>query len=208
LDIDEDTELDRVLKGISSVKSVSNKVPISVDTFRSSVARRSVEAGAALINDISGGNLDDDMFRTIHECRVPYILMHMVGTPQNMSTNIIYDNLLAEILNYLSKKLPELTQFGIKDVIIDVGFGFSKTTAQNYDLLASLDLFKILNCPLLVGISRKSMIYKVLKTDPENALNGTTALNAISLLKGAKIVRVHDVKQAKEVIKMVNLLHN
>ena len=207
-DIDESTELERVLKGIRSVQSVSAEIPVSVDTFRSAVARRSVEAGAAMINDISGGNLDGQMFQTVNECGVPYILMHMIGTPQNMALNVSYQNIVTEMLDFFSKKLQELTHFGIKDVIIDVGFGFSKTIAQNYDLLASLELFKVLNAPLLVGISRKSMIYKLLKTNPENALNGTTVLNTISLLKGANIVRVHDVKEAKEVINLVNLLHN
>jgi dihydropteroate synthase len=207
-DIDESTELERVLKGIRSVQSVSAEIPVSVDTFRSAVARRSVEAGAAMINDISGGNLDGQMFQTVNECGVPYILMHMIGTPQNMALNVSYQNIVTEMVDFFSKKLQELTHFGIKDVIIDVGFGFSKTIAQNYDLLASLELFKVLNAPLLVGISRKSMIYKLLKTNPENALNGTTVLNTISLLKGANIVRVHDVKEAKEVINLVNLLHN
>jgi dihydropteroate synthase len=207
-DIGEDIELKRVLKGIKAVQSVSTEIPISVDTFRSAVARSSVEEGAAMINDISGGNLDSRMFRTVCECGVPYILMHMVGSPQNMTSNAVYDNLLTEMLDYFSKKLQELTQIGIKDVIIDVGFGFSKTFAQNYDLLASLELFKVLNAPLLVGISRKSMIYRSLKINPENALNGTTAINTFSLLKGASIIRVHDVKEAKEVIDLIINIDN
>ena len=207
-DIDENTEMERVLRGIKSVKEISGDIPISVDTFRSTVASKSLEAGASMINDISGGNLDGKMFQTVHDYGAPYVLMHMVGTPQNMSSKTAYENLLVEMLNFFSKKLQDLTQFGIKDVIIDVGFGFSKTTPQNYDLLASLELFQILNSPLLVGISRKSMIYKELKTNPENALNGTSVLNTISLLKGANILRVHDVKEAKEVLKLVNLINN
>jgi dihydropteroate synthase len=139
---------------------------------------------------------------------VSYIMMHMVGTPQNMRDNVSYDNILKEIVDYFSKKLKELTQFGIKDVIIDVGFGFAKTTLQNYLLLNNLKCFKVLNSPLLVGISRKSMIYKVLKTTPEAALNGTSVLNAISLLKGASILRVHDPKEAKEVINLINIIAN
>ena len=207
-DIDEKTEIKRVLKGIECTKQVSGDIPISIDTFRSKVARKSIEAGAAMINDISGGNLDSKMFQTISEYDVSYVLMHMVGSPQNMPENTAYENILADLLNYFGKKLRELTHFGIKDVIIDVGFGFSKTTPQNFELLASLELFQILNSPLLVGISRKSMIYKVLKTNPEKALNGTSILNSISLLKGANILRVHDVKEAKEAIELLNLLNN
>ena len=208
INIDEKLETERVLKGIKSIRQVSEKTPISIDTFRSNVAKKSIEAGAEIINDISGGNLDKKMFQTISEYNVSYILMHMVGTPQNMSQNVVYENIVNDIVNFFSKKLKELTHFGIKDVIIDVGFGFSKTTLQNYELLNSLELFRILNAPLLVGISRKSMIYKVLNTNPDGALNGTSVLNMISLLKGAKILRVHDVKETKEVIDLMNLLNN
>jgi len=208
INIDEKLETERVLKGIKSIRQVSEKTPISIDTFRSNVAKKSIEAGAEIINDISGGNLDKKMFQTISEYNVSYILMHMVGTPQNMSQNVAYENIVNDIVNFFSKKLKELTHFGIKDVIIDVGFGFSKTTLQNYELLNSLELFRILNAPLLVGISRKSMIYKVLNTNPDGALSGTSVLNTISLLKGAKILRVHDVKETKEVIDLMNLLNN
>ena len=208
INIDEKLETERVLKGIKSIRQVSEKTPISIGTFRSNVAKKSIEAGAEIINDISGGNLDKKMFQTISEYNVSYILMHMVGTPQNMSQNVAYENIVNDIVNFFSKKLKELTHFGIKDVIIDVGFGFSKTTLQNYELLNSLELFRILNAPLLVGISRKSMIYKVLNTNPDGALNGTSVLNMISLLKGAKILRVHDVKETKEVIDLMNLLNN
>jgi len=206
--IDEKTETERVLKGIAAVQDVSTKIPISIDTFRSTIARKSLDSGASIINDISGGNIDSKMFELIAERQASYILMHMVGTPQNMFDNITYDNLIAEMLNYLIKKLQELTQFGVKDVIIDVGFGFSKTAAENFELLSKLELFGVLNTPVLVGISRKSMIYKTLKTNPEDALNGTSALHSIAVLKGASILRVHDVKEAKQIIELVNLLQN
>jgi len=206
--IDEETETDRILKGLKSIKQVSGNIPISVDTFRANVARKSIEAGVGIINDISGGNLDKNMFQTISDYNVSYIIMHMVGSPQNMTHNTTYKNMINEMVNYFGKKLKELTHFGIKDVIIDVGFGFSKTILQNYNLLNSLECFRILNVPLMVGISRKSMIYKVLETVPENALNGTSVLNSVSILKGANILRVHDVKEAKEVINLINVLNN
>ena len=206
--INEKLETERVLKGIKIVRTVSKDIPVSVDTFRSDVAEKSIEAGAGLINDISAGNLDKKMFQTISKYNIPYIIMHMVGTPQNMAENVAYENIQVEIINYFNKKLIELTQFGIKDVIIDVGFGFSKTTPQNYNLLSHLECFRFLNVPLLVGISRKSMIYNILKSNPEEALNGTSVLNAISLLKGVSILRVHDVKEAKEVIDLINLISN
>ena len=206
--IDEELETERVLRGIHIIRTISKDIPVSVDTFRANVARKSIDAGAGLINDISGGNLDKKMLQTISEYNVSYIVMHMVGTPQNMAKNIVYENILLEIVNFFSKKLKELTQFGIKDVIIDVGFGFSKTTLQNYNLLSHFECFRFLNSPILVGISRKSMIYKVLKTNPEKALTGTSVLNAISLLKGASILRVHDAKEAKEVIDLINLITN
>ena len=200
-------ETERVLKGIRSVRAISESIPISVDTFRAKVAQEAIDAGASIVNDISGGSLDSDMFQTISENNVSYIMMHMVGNPQNMVQNVQYDDMLTEMLNYFAKKLHELTHFGVKDVIIDVGFGFSKTTDQNYDLLSSLNLFQMLQAPILVGISRKSMIYKILESGPETALNGTTALHAIALIKGAKILRVHDVKEAKEVIDLVKLIN-
>ena len=204
--IDESTEIKRIQKGINSIRSVDGSIPISVDTFRSSVAMEAIEMGAGMINDISGGNLDRKMFQTISSYKVSYVLMHMVGTPQNMTQNTQYDNIISEMVDFFSKKLRELTQFGIKDVIIDVGFGFSKTTPQNYILLNNLKYFRVLNTPILVGISRKSMIYKVLGTEPGKALNGTTALHAVALLSGAKLLRVHDVSEAKEVIGLLNQL--
>ncbi len=201
-------EIERVKMGLRIVRSISKNIPVSVDTFRSSVARNAVECGADIINDISGGNLDDNMFKTISELKVPYVLMHMVGNPQNMDQNTSYDHFMVDIINYFSKKLKQLTQIGIKDVIIDVGFGFSKTIPQNYTLLSNLACFQMLNTPLLVGISRKSMIYKLLESTADNALNGTSVLNAISIIKGAKILRVHDVKFAKEVITLTNMIEH
>lgn len=201
--IDEKTEFFRVKVGIEAVREISKKIPISVDTFRSAVAKKSFDLGADIINDISGGELDQDMFKVVSSLKIPYIVMHMVGTPQNMMQNTIYDDILDEIVNYFAKKLEQLTHFGVKDVIIDVGFGFSKTTAQNHELLNQLKLFQILNSPVLVGISRKSMIYKILETSPEQALNGTSVLNALAVLKEASILRVHDAKEAKEVINLI-----
>lgn len=204
--LDGKSELDRVLKGIMTVRNISKDIPISIDTFRSSVAQKSIEAGASLVNDISGGSLDENMIKTLVRYNVPYILMHMLGTPQNMMKKVDYKNIKVDIIDYFNKKLTELTQFGIKDVIIDVGFGFSKTTSQNYNLLSFLECFKFLNVPILVGISRKSMIYNVLKSNPSEALNGTSVLNSISLIKGAHILRVHDVKEAKEVVNLIKLI--
>lgn len=204
--IEEELELKRVLKGIKTIRRISESIPISVDTFRSKIAQKSIEASAAMINDISAGCLDKNMVNTISKYDVPYVMMHMVGTPQNMLSNTGYKNITVEISDYFSKKQEELIQFGVKDVIIDVGFGFSKTTLQNYSLLKNLEFFQMLNSPILVGISRKSMIYKKLKIDPESALNGTSVLNTAALLKGAAILRVHDVKEAKEVIDLINLI--
>ncbi len=204
--IAEEIELKRVLKGIETIRSVSESIPISVDTFRSKIVQKSIEAGADMINDISGGSLDKNMFDTISRYNVPYVMMHMVGTPRNMLSKANYSNIIVEILDYFSKKEEELMQLGVKDVIIDVGFGFSKTTLQNYSLLKNLECFQVLNSPMLIGVSRKSMIYKILNTDQESALNGTSVLNSVAMLKGAAILRVHDVKEAKEVIDLINLI--
>ncbi len=206
--IDEDSEARRVLKGIKIIRKISTRIPISVDTFRAGVAARALDAGADMVNDISGGELDDKMFETVARYNVPYILMHMRGSPQNMMEFITYEHLVAEILDYFNKKLLKLTQIGLKDVIIDVGFGFSKTVDQNYELLKNLEYFSCLNHPLLVGISRKSMIYKILKTTPEEALNGTTAVNTVALLKRAKFLRVHDVLEAREIVEIIKLINN
>jgi len=206
--IRESLEFERVQLGIEATREISKSIPISVDTFRSGIAKKCLDLGANMVNDISGGEIDKNMFELISEYKVPYIIMHMVGSPDNMMGNTQYDDLLEDILNYFAKKLRQLTQFGIKDVIIDVGFGFSKTLIQNHELLHHLDLIKILNVPILVGISRKSMIYKALNTSPENTLNGTTVLNTLATLKGANILRVHDVKEAKELINLVKLINH
>lgn len=205
-DIPEAIETQRVLKGLNIVKSLDPNLPVSIDTFRSTIASVAVEHGADIINDISGGNMDAKMFETIAQLGVPYIMMHMIGTPQTMTSHTDYKDMVMEMLDYFSKKTMLLTQFGVKDVIIDVGFGFSKTIGQNFNLLASLKNFRMLHSPLMVGISRKSMIYKTLETSAENALNGTTALNTVALLNSAQLLRVHDVKEAKQVIKLLKML--
>ncbi len=175
----------------------------SIDTFYSDVARMAVEeAGVDIVNDISGGQIDSEMFRTVAELGVPYILMHMRGTPQTMTTLTDYKNLLQEIFLYFSQKIDILHSIGVKDVIIDPGFGFSKTLEQNYELMSHLDKFRILDKPLLVGISRKSMIYRLLEITPEDSLSGTTALNMFALCNGAAILRVHDVREAVHTVQI------
>lgn len=176
---------------------------ISIDTFRASVAQRAVNNfGVALINDISAGSLDAKMFDTVADLKVPYIIMHMIGTPQNMQQNVSYNHLMQEVFTYFAEKIERLKEMQVPDVIIDPGFGFSKTLEQNYELLSKLDEFKIFERPVLVGLSRKSMIYKQLNIEPEMALNGTTVLNTLALAMGANILRVHDVKEAKEAIEL------
>ncbi len=204
IDIDVSLEFERLNKGICIVRSVSKEIPISIDTFRAGLAKKCLDMGADIINDISAGALDREMLDVIAEYKVPYIMMHMRGTPQNMQSYTSYENLIFETMDYLRKKINQLTQIGLKDVIIDMGFGFSKTIEQNYELLRNLELFAMLNAPILVGLSRKSMIYKLLNISPEKALNGTSVLHTIALLKGARILRVHDVSEAKEVIGLLN----
>ena len=177
---------------------------ISIDTFRADVAKKAINSGAAIINDISGGMLDSNMLQTVGELGVPYIMMHMRGTPNTMQQFTQYTNLINDILYYFSERISAARSYNIKDIIIDPGFGFSKTLDQNYELMQKMELFSILELPLLVGISRKSMIYKLLGTTPKEALNGTTVLNTISLQKGAKILRVHDVKEAFETLQILN----
>lgn len=199
-------ETERVLLGIEAIRTINNEIPISIDTFRASVAEAAINAGANIINDISGGNLDSEMFATIAKLNVPYILMHMRGTPTNMQTLTEYNNLTADIIYDLASKINTLRLAGVSDIIVDPGFGFSKTLEQNYELLANLpSLSDALNCPLLIGISRKSMITKPLAITPEEALNGTTTINTIALLNGASILRVHDVKEAQQAIKLCHL---
>ena len=204
--ISEDEELKRSLNAVKLILSHFPQTLISIDTFRSEVAQQTIDAGACMINDISGGNLDANMFKIIAKNKVPYILMHMLGTPQNMQNNPQYDAIIYELRLFFSEKIFELKSVGINDIILDVGFGFGKTVAQNYTLLEYLELFACFKLPILAGISRKSMLYKVLKTSANEALNATTAANTIALLKGAKILRVHDVKEAVETIKIVNQL--
>lgn len=201
-------EQKRVLQAIKVLKKSFPEVLISVDTFRSAVAKAAIQEGAHLINDVSGGNLDEDMFQTVAELKVPYILMHMRGTPATMKTMNQYDNLLIDIGKELSAKCNQLKSLGVSDIIIDPGFGFAKSIDQNFQLLKDLDYLLRLGYPLLAGLSRKSMIYKTLDTDPKNALNGTTALHMVALQKGALLLRVHDVKEAVETVKLYQKLTN
>lgn len=208
LHITEEEEKKRVIDTITLLKKHFPYVHISVDTFRSNIAKIAVESGATMVNDISGGQLDEAMFETVSQLNVPYILMHTKGTPQTMQSLTHYDNIIDELLNYFQTKINQLRELGQKDIIIDIGFGFAKTIEQNYFLLKHLDLFNVLNCPLLVGISRKSMIYKPLQTTVNEALNGTSVLHLLSLQKQASFLRVHDVKEAKEVIDLWQIYSN
>ncbi|MBO6829225.1 MAG: dihydropteroate synthase [Muricauda sp.] len=204
--VPEDEELLRMLPVIDLILTKFPDTLISVDTFRSKVAAESIEHGAALINDISAGNLDAAMFDTVANYQVPYIMMHMKGTPQSMQKQATYSDVIKDLRSYFSEKIRETTSKKINDIIIDPGFGFAKTTEQNYTLLNHLDLFQTFGLPILIGLSRKSMIYKVLESSPQEALNGTTALHTIALLKGANIIRAHDVKEAMECVKLVEVL--
>jgi dihydropteroate synthase len=199
-------EINRLLGPLRSIKKTFPEAIISVDTFRSDVARAAIGEGAAIINDISAGKLDPEMFETIASLNVPYILMHMKGTPQTMQQLVQYENVFDEVYFYFTERLAKLKSLGINELIIDPGFGFAKTTEQNYVLLDKLDQFKSLGLPLLAGLSRKSMVYKTLETDAEGALNGTISANTIALMKGASILRVHDVKPAIDAIKIVQQL--
>ncbi|EPD28236.1 dihydropteroate synthase [Capnocytophaga granulosa] len=199
-------ELQRVVPVVEALVKHFPDIRISVDTFRAEVARESLEAGACIINDISAGQIDPAIWEVVAHYQVPYIAMHMRGTPQTKQTYTEYDKLTKDILYYFSQIKDKARQLRINDLIVDPGFGFSKTLAQNYELMQQLALFKALECPILVGISRKSMIYKLLDTTPEAALNGTTVLNTFALLHGADILRVHDVKEAVECVKIVGEL--
>lgn len=205
-DVPVSEEMHRVLPAVELILKEFPEALISVDTFRSEVAQKSVEAGVALVNDISAGLLDEAMIPTVAKLQVPYVMMHMRGTPQTMKTLTDYKNVLTEVLSYFSERIATARALGINDLIADPGFGFAKTIDQNFELLSQLELFKNLNIPLLAGLSRKSMIYKTLNTTPKEALNGTTALNTIALMKGANILRVHDVKEAVECVELVNKL--
>ena len=198
--VSEDGELKRMLPIVEILLKTFPEIIISVDTFRSEVAKNCLESGVALINDISAGKLDESMLPTIARFKVPYIMMHMRGTPKTMQKLTNYKNLLVDILKYFSERIVQARKLGINDIIVDPGFGFSKTLTQNYELLSKLELFQNLGLPILAGLSRKSMIYNPLDTTPKNALNGTTALNMVALMNGANILRVHDVKEAVECV--------
>lgn len=203
--VSEEEEKQRLLPVINLVLKQFPETLISADTFRSNVAKLAIENGACIINDISAGNLDDKMMETVAKLRVPYIMMHMKGSPQTMQTHMQYENITKEVLFYFSEKVAQARSFGIHDLIVDPGFGFAKTVGQNFELLHNLEAFQMLELPILVGVSRKSMIYKTLETSAEFALNGTTVLNTIALQKGAKILRVHDVKEAVECVKLCQM---
>ena len=206
--INVEEELNRVIPIIKKIKEHFPEIIISIDTVRSEVARQSVFVGASIINDISAGSIDDEMFKTVAELNVPYILMHMQGKPDNMQENPDYQDVTKNVLDFFIKKVSELRALGVKDIILDPGFGFGKTIEHNYQLLQKFAIFKILDLPLLAGVSRKSMIYKTLNSTPQEALNGTTVLNTFALERGAKILRVHDVKEAKETITLWKQLNH
>ncbi len=204
--VTEEEEIKRMLPLTELLLKHFPDIILSIDTFRSKVAAACLDAGAAMINDISAGKLDDQMLPTVAKHRVPYIIMHMKGTPQTMQQQTTYNDLLVDIISYFSERINAAKALGIVDIVIDPGFGFAKTLEQNYEVLQKLGLFKNLEHPLLIGLSRKSMIYKVLKTDAKNALNGTTALNMAAIMNGANILRVHDVKEAYECVKLAEEL--
>ena len=202
--ITEKMELERIVPVLKAIVKEFPDALLSIDTFRSAIARAAIGEGAGIVNDISGGSLDPEMFQTVADLKVPYILMHMRGRPQNMSSHTDYKDITLEVIQYFSERIQKLKNLGLNDFIVDPGFGFAKNLEQNYTLLANLELLKTTGQPVLVALSRKSMIYKLLETDAEHALNGTTAANTIALIKGANILRVHDVKAAIEAVKIVN----
>ena len=204
--VSEEEEIKRLVHIIKELVETFPTIILSVDTFRANVARASVENGVAMVNDIAAGLLDDKMLETVADIKVPYIMMHMRGYTQTMQSLTDYNDIVKEMIFYFSERIKKARSFGISDIIIDPGFGFAKTLEQNYEVLHKMELFSMLELPLLAGISRKSMIYKVLEKTPQEALNGTSVLNTIALQKGAKILRVHDVKEAVECIKLVSKL--
>lgn len=206
-DISVEEEKQRLIPAVKLIVKHFPEAVISVDTFRASIAKEAIESGAHIINDISGGNLDQEMFKTVGKLGVPYILMHMKGTPQTMKNLTDYNDLFGEIKLYFSEKIAQLKQAGIKDIVLDLGFGFAKNIPQNFELLKQLADFRTLGFPILAGLSRKRMIYKTLDIDANEALNGTTILNTIALLGGASILRVHDVKEAREAILLINKIN-
>ena len=201
-------ELDRIIPILKLIRTSFPEAVISVDTFRSEVARTCLDYQADMINDISGGNMDAEMLSLIGQYKVPYIAMHIKGTPQTMQNKVSYKNVVIEIKKYFSEKIFHLLSLGVNDILLDPGFGFGKNIRHNYEILKLLNLFQSFRRPIVVGLSRKSMIYKVLKNSPEESLNGTTALHAIAMLKGVNILRVHDVREAKEVVELVRELLN
>jgi dihydropteroate synthase len=204
--VSEQEEANRLKKVVKGVLDTFPDIVLSVDTFRASVAKSAVDEGVAMINDISAGCLDERMLPTVAELKVPYIMMHMRGTPQTMQTLTQYDDVVKEMIFYFSERIQKARSYGISDLIIDPGFGFAKTLNQNYEVLSKLEVFKHLELPILAGVSRKSMIYNVLETTPHEALNGTSVIHTIALQKGANILRVHDVKEAVECIQLVSQL--
>lgn len=206
--VSEEEEINRLVPIIKLLIEKFPTILLSVDTFRSEVAKKAVENGVVMVNDISAGMLDDKMMATVSKLQVPYVMMHMRGNPQTMQSLTDYDDIAKEMIFYFSERINEARSFGLNDIIIDPGFGFAKTIDQNYEVMQKLELFSILDLPLLVGISRKSMIYKALEISANEALNGTTVLNTIALQKGAKILRVHDVKEAMECIDLFNKISN
>lgn len=207
--ISSEEEMKRLRTALEILNRNHPEAIISVDTFRADIAERCVnDYGVAIINDIAAGEMDGRMFETVARMGVPYIMMHMQGTPQNMQKEPHYDNLLKEVFMYFAKKVQQLRDLGAKDIILDPGFGFGKTLDDNYELMAHLEEFSIFELPLLVGVSRKSMIYRLFDTSPQEALNGTTILNTVALMKGADILRVHDVREAVEAVKIVQKLKN
>ena len=200
--ISADEEIERVIPAIKEIAKKNPEAFISIDTFYSKVAIEAIEAGATIVNDISAGSMDNKMIATVAELKVPYILMHMKGTPQTMQQNATYENVTREVLDFFISKTNELKNAGVIDIIIDPGFGFAKTIDQNFELLKNLSVFKMLDKAIMLGISRKSTIYKTLGVSADDALNGTSVLNTIGLMNGASILRVHDVKEAKEAVKL------
>ena len=204
--VSEEEEKRRVVQTVATVAKRFPEAHMSVDTFRASVAQEAVQAGAGMVNDITGGEGDEAMFATVAELDVPYVLMHMRGTPQTMQTLTQYDDLMVNLIDYFQRKISALRSYLVKDIVLDPGFGFAKTIDQNYWLLSHLDAFRALGLPIAVGLSRKSTIYKRLAVSPEEALNGTTVLNTVALMKGATLLRVHDVKEAVEAIRLMSYI--
>jgi dihydropteroate synthase len=202
-------EINRLTRGLKIVKQTAPDIPVSIDTFRAKAVEHLFDRyGHFIVNDISAGTLDDKMFNTVAKLQLPYIAMHMKGNPQTMQNNPVYADLINEIIAYFTEKIRRLHDIGVKDIMIDPGFGFAKTTEQNYDLLADLKKFKLFGLPLLVGLSRKSMLYKLLNTTPEESLNATAVVNTVALMNGADILRVHDVRAAVEAVEIIEKLKN